>query len=81
MQIVIGPILTREGGYAFDAWSPEEGFRRGYTYHRIEDAHYARKFEIRCRHEGRPDDLVPCNTVDEFVRSTVDAIEDRCKSS
>jgi hypothetical protein len=38
-------------GYAFDAWSLEKGFRRGYTY-RHEDAHYAHKFEIKRRHEG-----------------------------
>ena len=40
MQIVLGPILTRRGGYAFDRWTPEEGLSRGYTYGRIEDAHY-----------------------------------------
>ena len=25
MQIVVGPVLTREGGYAFDGWTPEAG--------------------------------------------------------
>ena len=72
MHIVIGPVLTRGGGYAFDAWSVEDGLRRGYTYRRIEDAHYARKSEIRCRRgEGRLDNMVACNTLDEFVRSTI----------
>jgi hypothetical protein len=73
MQIVIGPVVTREGGYAFDAWSPKQGLQRGYTYRRIEDAHYARKFEIRCRDAGRPDNTVACNTADEFERSTTGA--------
>ncbi len=41
MQIVVGPVLTRKGGYAFDCWTPAEGLSRGYTYGRIEDAHYA----------------------------------------
>jgi hypothetical protein len=63
----------REGGYAFDAWSPKQGLQRGYTYRRIEDAHYARKFEFRCRDEVCPDDIVACNTLDEFVRSTIGA--------
>jgi hypothetical protein len=49
MQIVLGPVLTRKGGYAFDCWTPEEGLSRGYTYGRIEDAHYARNVEIRSR--------------------------------
>jgi hypothetical protein len=25
MQIVVGPVLTRQGGYAFDCWTPEQG--------------------------------------------------------
>ena len=37
MQIVLGPVLTRNRGYAFDCWTPEEGLSRGYTYSRIED--------------------------------------------
>ena len=43
MQIVVGPVLTRKGGYAFDCWTPEEGLSRGYAYGRIEDAHYAQR--------------------------------------
>jgi hypothetical protein len=46
MQIVVGPILTRQGGYAFDCWTPEQGLSPGYTYGRVEDAYYARKVEI-----------------------------------
>jgi hypothetical protein len=42
MQIVVGPVLTRKGGYAFDCWTPEQGLSPGYTYGRVEDAHYAR---------------------------------------
>ena len=30
MHIVVGPVLTRMGGYAFDCWTPEEGLSRGY---------------------------------------------------
>ena len=41
MAAIIGPVLLREGGYAFDAWTPEQGLSRGYVYHRIEDAYYA----------------------------------------
>jgi len=52
MQIVVGPVLARKGGYAFDCWTSEEGFSRGYAYSRIEDAHYARNAEIRSRKKG-----------------------------
>ena len=54
MHTVVGPILTKEGGYAFDLWTPEEGLSSGYAYRRIEDAHYARNTEIRSRKRGRP---------------------------
>ena len=26
MQIVLGPVVTRKGGFAFDCWTPMEGF-------------------------------------------------------
>ena len=72
MKIVLGPVLARNGGYAFDCWTPEEGLSRGYTYGRIEDAHYARKVEIRSCNKGIPDQTIACNTVDDFARLTLD---------
>jgi len=47
MHVVLGPIVTRDGGFAFDSWTPDHGLSRGYSYRRIEDAHYARKAQIR----------------------------------
>jgi hypothetical protein len=67
MHAVVGPIVTREGGYAFDSWTPEEGLSRGYSYRRVEDAHYARKVEIRSRIKGFAGPIVACSTVDEFA--------------
>ena len=72
MKIVLGPVLTRTGGYAFDCWTPEEGISRGYPYGCIEDAHYARNVEIRSRNNGSSDQTIACSTVDEFVRLTLD---------
>jgi hypothetical protein len=67
MHAVVGPILMKEGCYAFDLWTPEEGLSRGYAYRRIEDAHYARNAEIRSRNRGRPGAAVACSTLDEFT--------------
>ena len=67
MHAVIGPILLKEGCYAFDLWTPEEGLSRGYPYGRIEDAHYARNAEIRSRRRGRSGTAVACSTLDEFT--------------
>jgi hypothetical protein len=71
MQIIVGPVLTRKGGYAFDCWTAEEGLSPGYTYGRIEDAHYARKVEIRHGKKGDSDHTIACSTVDDFVRLTI----------
>ena len=59
MLVVIGPVLTRERGYAFDFWSSGDELRRGYVYRCIEDAYFARKVEIRARSDARraDDDL------------------------
>jgi hypothetical protein len=71
MAVILGPVLTRAGGYAFDAWTPEDGLRPGYVYPRIEDACYARKAAIRAPGGGYAERIVACSTVDEFVRSIV----------
>ena len=71
MAVIIGPVLLREGGYAFDAWTPQGGLSRGFIYPRIEDARYARKAEIRSTNKGYASRIVACSTVDEFARATV----------
>src|SRR6267378_4051440 len=72
MHSVVGPILTKEGGYAFDIWTPEEGLSCGFAYRRVEDAHYARNAEIRSRQRGRPLAALPCNTLDEFTSAVAE---------
>ena len=67
MHVVVGPIVTRDGGYAFDSWTPDKGLSRGYCYGRIEDAHYARKVEIRSRAGSFAGPMVACSTIDEFI--------------
>ena len=67
MQIVVGPVLTRKGGYAFDCWTPEQGLSPGYTYGLVEDAYYARKVEIRSPKQGCSNKIIACSTVDEFA--------------
>jgi hypothetical protein len=71
MQVVVGPILVKQGCYAFDLWTAEEGLSRGYAYRRIEDAHYARKVEIQSR-QRQPDAAVVCATLDEFTTAVTE---------
>jgi len=67
MDIVIGPILRRGHGYGFDTWTACKGMTRGYPYHRIEDAHYARNAEIRAFAQGRGAAAIVCQTLDDFT--------------
>src|SRR5690348_9322929 len=67
MQVVVGPIVTRDGGFAFDSWTPEKGLSRGFSYRRIEDAHYARNIEIRSGGDRLARAMVACSTLDEFA--------------
>jgi hypothetical protein len=40
VPIIIGPIIvTGDGGFGFDLWTPEEGASASFSYGRIEDAH------------------------------------------
>jgi len=64
MYAVVSPVHTKAHGYAFDVWTPESGLRPGFPYPRVQDAHYARRVEIR-RYAGQAAAHV-CNTIDEF---------------
>ena len=72
MLAVVGPILLKEGCYAFDLWTPEEGLCRGYAYRRIEDANYARNAEIRSRGRSRSGAAVACSTLDAFANAVAE---------
>jgi hypothetical protein len=71
MGTVIGPVLRRADAYGFDTWTAGKGVTRGYPYHRIEDAHYARNAEIKASARGRAPSAIVYQTLDEFIaRST-----------
>jgi hypothetical protein len=72
MHALVGPIILKEGGYAFDLWTPQAGLSRGYPYRRIEDANYARNVEIRSRRRERSGLAIDCSTLDEFTLAIAD---------
>ena len=43
------------------------GVTRGYPYRRIEDAHYARKADIKALAQGRAVAAIVCQSLDEFI--------------
>ena len=50
MQIVLGPVLVRKGGYSFDCWTPEEGSAAATLT--VASRTPARNVEIRSRNKG-----------------------------
>jgi hypothetical protein len=48
-------------------WTADQGVTRSYPYHRVEQAHYARKAEINASAQGRAPAAVVCQTLDEFI--------------
>jgi hypothetical protein len=67
MGIVIGPVVRLANGYGFDTWTEGRGVTRGYPYHRIEDAYYARNAEIKASAQCRAPTAIVCQTLDEFI--------------
>ena len=67
MNIVIGPVLRRADGYAFDTWSAGKGVTRSYPYHRIDHAYYAQNAEIKASAQSRAATAIVCQTLDEFI--------------
>ena len=71
MPAIVGPILLKQGCYAFDLWTPEEGLSPGYGYRRIEDAQYARNAEIKSRRR-QPEAMLVCATLEEFTTAVAE---------
>ena len=65
MNLVIGPVLRRVDGYAFDTWTAGKGVTRSYPYHRVEHAYYARNAEIKA--SVRVPAAIVYQTLDEFI--------------
>ena len=71
MSIIVGPVLMRADGYAFDTWTATKGVTHGYRYRRIEDAYYARNAEIRGSAKGRTPTAIVCQTLDQFIVKSI----------
>ncbi len=60
MDVVVGPVLARMGGFSFDICRAATGPEPSFTYRRLEDAYYARNYELR-QLKG-----LACDTVSAF---------------
>jgi hypothetical protein len=66
MDLLVGPILEREGGYSYDIFTLSEGLRSSFRYRRIEEARYdQRAFVAESESDPRWRVRV-CETLSEF---------------
>ena len=69
MELLIGPLLERNGGYSYDTFTRAEGLRRSFRYPRIDAARYDQRALVA---EARRDprcNVGICETQTEFERA------------
>jgi hypothetical protein len=66
MELLIGPLLERNGGYSYDTFTRAEGLRRSFRYPRIDAARYdQRALVAEARRDPRCNVRI-CETQSEF---------------
>ena len=69
VDLYIGPLIARNGGYSYDTFSRTDGLRSSFRYRRVDEARYDRRAmiaESRLRSQIR---VHVCETVSEFERA------------
>ena len=66
MELVIGPLLERDGGYSYDIFTRAEGLRRSFRYPRVDAARYdQRALMAEAKRDPRCEVRI-CETQSEF---------------
>ena len=66
MELLIGPLLERNGGYSYDTFTRAEGLRRSFRYPRVDAARYdQRALLAEARRDSRCKVRI-CETQSEF---------------
>jgi hypothetical protein len=67
MDLIIGPLIERDGSYGYDTFTAAEGLRPSFRYRQIEQARYDQRAMIaESQHDGRYT-VVVCDTSGEFA--------------
>ncbi len=73
MELLIGPLLERNGGYSYDTFTRAEGLRRSFRYPRVDAARYdQRALAAEARRDSRCNVRI-CETQSEFEQLVRDA--------
>ncbi|HEY1430674.1 MAG TPA: hypothetical protein VGF39_03475 [Stellaceae bacterium] len=66
MELLIGPLVERNGGYSYDTFTRAEGLRPSFRYLRIDAARYdQRALAAEARRDSRCEVRI-CETQSEF---------------
>ena len=66
MELLIGPLLERDGGYSYDTFTRADGLRRSFRYPRVDAARYdQRALMAEARRDSRCNVRI-CETQSEF---------------
>jgi hypothetical protein len=66
MELLIGPLIERNGGYSYDTFTPSEGLRSSFRYLQLDAARYdQRAFIAEAKRDSRLS-IRMCETQTEF---------------
>jgi hypothetical protein len=66
MDLLIGPLLERNGGYSYDTFAVAEGLRSSFRYLRLDAARYDQRVLIAEAQRDPRCNVRVCETVAEF---------------
>ena len=66
MDLLIGPLLERNGGYVYDTFTVSEGLRSSFRYPRLEAARYDQRALIAEARRDLKCTIRVCETLAEF---------------
>jgi hypothetical protein len=77
MEMLIGPLIQRNGGYSYDTFTLAEGLRSSFRYPRLEAARYDQRALIAETNHDPNCTVRICETQTEFEQMVEGAQGDR----
>ena len=72
MDLFIGPVIERNGGYSYETFTLADGVRASFRYRRVEEAIYDRKV-LLAEYATNPRYLIrECATLAEFEEAVAE---------
>jgi hypothetical protein len=68
MELLIGPLIERNGGYSYDTFTLGEGLRSSFRYLRLDAARYDQRALIAEARRDPRNHVRVCDTLPEFHR-------------